>query len=59
MILACAEHLERALEDFTIEREAPPDLFMLNQVEAPPEVADSACAYCDHKAVYLVKGYAD
>lgn len=58
MILACEEHLERALEDFTMERQAPPDLFMLEQVETPI-LADSPCAYCDSKAVYVVKGYAD
>lgn len=59
MILACEEHLERALEDFTIERQAPPDLFRLEQLEAAFVSADSACAYCDHTALYVVKGYAD
>lgn len=59
MILACAGHLERAMEDFTTERQAPPDFFLLEQLERDPGEPESSCAYCANKAVYVVKGYAD
>lgn len=60
MILACGEHVERALEDFTIEKEAPPDLCRLDQLNPDKrmELKDT-CVYCTNKAVYVVKAYAD
>ncbi|MFY9175096.1 MAG: CxxH/CxxC protein [Peptococcia bacterium] len=60
MILACNDHVERALEDFTIEREAPPDLFRLDQLEPGKQtIEEDTCSYCSAKAIYVVKGYAD
>lgn len=60
MTIACPEHVERAIEDFTIEKEAPPDLFRIDQLEPEKQLKlENTCAYCPNKAVYVVQDYAD
>lgn len=61
MIFVCGEHIERALEDFTIEKEAAPDLHSLDQlaIENQLESPETTCKYCSKTAGYVVKGYAD
>lgn len=61
MIFVCGEHIERALEDFTIEKEAAPDLLSLDQLASENQLKaqETTCQYCSETAGYVVKDYAD
>jgi len=59
VILACEEHIERALEDYTMEHGKPPDLYKTEQLGVEIQQNSGNCAYCDQKAAYVVKAHED
>ncbi|MFZ5753518.1 MAG: CxxH/CxxC protein [Bacillota bacterium] len=60
MLLACQEHLDRALDNFTEKYHEPPEMFLMSQV-IDEDLSDmpQVCHYCGREAVYVVKKYAD
>jgi CxxH/CxxC protein (TIGR04129 family) len=59
VLLACDEHLDRALDEFTERHREPPDLFLLNQVAIDNREGERACSFCSREAVYVLRKYAD
>lgn len=59
MLLACEEHLDRALDEFTERRREPPDLFLPSQVDTDNCEEEKTCSFCSREAVYVLRKYAD
>lgn len=59
MFLACDEHLDLAIDEFTEKYQEPPDLYLVSQIKDRVLEEDSKCTFCDQKAVYAVIEYAD
>lgn len=54
MFVVCAEHLEEALDKFVEEYDAPPDVYVLDEISFTAWTAPSNCEYCSNKPKYLV-----
>ncbi len=54
MYVICAEHLERAIDEFVETYEMPPDICLLDQVSFTHWTAPSQCDFCTTPPCYLV-----
>lgn len=54
MYIVCAEHLERAIDEFVEEYEASPDIYLLKELSFTAWTAPSVCNFCKDEPKYLV-----
>lgn len=54
MYVVCAEHLEQAIDEFVEIYEAPPDIYILQEVSFTDWTAPSTCNFCSRPPRYLV-----
>ncbi len=54
MYVTCAEHLERAIDEFVEVYESPPDIYFLDKIAFTDWVRPQTCDFCDHRPKYLV-----
>ncbi|MBO8168588.1 MAG: CxxH/CxxC protein [Thermoanaerobacteraceae bacterium] len=54
MYVVCAEHLDRAIDEFVEVYESPPDLYILDEVSFTDWITPSTCDFCDRAPHYLV-----
>lgn len=59
MFLACNDHLDLAIDEFTEKYQEPPDLFLVTQIKNQVFLGDTKCSFCGEEAVYVVDEYAD
>jgi CxxH/CxxC protein (TIGR04129 family) len=52
--VVCAEHLEEALDEFVEEYDAPPDVYLLDDISFTAWTAPATCERCKNAAKYLV-----
>ncbi len=53
MIYSCAEHFERALDDFVMDNAAAPDILPADAASRGTEGMVPLCHYCERPAAYV------
>ncbi|HWJ02895.1 MAG TPA: CxxH/CxxC protein [Verrucomicrobiae bacterium] len=54
MYVVCAEHIERAIDEFVENYESPPDIHLLKEISFTAWNAPSTCDFCKDEPQYLV-----
>ena len=54
MYVACEDHVEHALDEFTVEFEKPPDLYQLDAVPTNDVPVPEHCHFCSRPPIYLI-----